>query len=125
MGGGAITHCGMLSGKWDSFLYNDINEMVTGLFIDAVYGKYHDERRVITREEFNDLKDTDAFVKYIWSFGNNGLAYLWAKDIEEEKQTACHALLDETVHERRLAFVHFIKMLRTSIDTAPHRIATI
>ena len=116
-GGGAITHCAMLSGKWESFLYNDLNEMITGLFIDAVYGKYHDEHRVITRLDFNELKDTDAYVKYIWSFGNNGLAYLWGKDIEEIKCQACHALIDETLNERRIAYMHFVKMLR-KLDSA-------
>ena len=101
----------MLSGKWQNFLYNDLNEMITGLFIDAVYGKYHDERRVISREDFNNLKDSDAYVKYIWSFGNNGLAYLWGKDIEEIKCTASHALLDPEIHDRRLAYIKFIRML--------------
>lgn len=46
--GGAITHCALLSGKWESQVYNDINPMITGLFMDAVNGKYHDENRVIT-----------------------------------------------------------------------------
>ena len=68
-GGGAITHCAMLSDKWHSFLYNDLNEMITGLFLDAISGKYHNEKRVITREQFEAEKDTDAYVKYIWSFG--------------------------------------------------------
>lgn len=110
-GGGAITHCAMLSGKWQSYLYNDINPMITGLFMDAVNGKYHDERRVITREDFNELKDTDAYVKYIWSFGNNGLAYLWGKDIEEIKCQACRSLMEKELRDRRLAYVGFVKML--------------
>ena len=79
--------------------------------MDAVQGKYHDERRVITREDFNELRDTDAFVKYIWSFGNNGQAYLWGKDIEEIKQTACHALLDDTIQERRRSYIKFVRTL--------------
>ena len=106
----------MLSGKWESFLYNDINEMITGLFIDAIYGKYANERRVITRDEFNDLKNTDAYVKYIWSFGNNGLAYLWGKDTEDIKCTAAHALMDETLTERRLAYMHFVQMLKKNLS---------
>ena len=113
----------MLSGKWDNYLYNDLNEMITGLFLDTVAGKYHDEHRVITREEFEDLKNTDAFVKYIWSFGNNGTGYIWGRDIEEEKQTACHALMDETIHERRLAYTKFVRMLRESKDPTPNRLA--
>lgn len=106
----------MLSGKWESFLYNDLNELITGLFIDAIYGKYHDEKRVITREDFEALKDTDAYVKYIWSFGNNGTGYLWGKNIEEIKCTACHAIMDETLNERRLSYMHFVKMLKKSLS---------
>jgi hypothetical protein len=106
----------MLSGKWESFLYNDINEMITTLFVDAIYGKYHDEKRVITREEFEDLKNTDPYVKYIWSFGNNGTGYLWGKDIEEIKCTACHSLMDETLNERRLAYMHFVQMLKKRLS---------
>ena len=115
-GGGAITHCAMLSGKWESFLYNDLNDMITGLFIDAVYGKFKDEHRVITREEFEDLKNTDAYVKYIWSFGNNGSGYLWGKDIEEIKCTACHSLVDDELRERRLAYMKFVKMLKKRLS---------
>ena len=102
----------MFSDKWESFLYNDLNEMITGLFIDAVYGKYHDEHRVITREEFNDLKDTDAYVKYIWSFGNNGLNYLWGKEIEDIKCQACRMLLEPEKNDRRMEYKGFIDMLK-------------
>ena len=115
-GGGAITHCAMLSDKWESFLYNDLNEMITGLFIDAVYGKYHDEHRVITREEFNDLKDTDAYVKYIWSFGNNGTGYLWGERLERFKIPACHMLMDEGLSNRRAAYRDFCKEVKGKID---------
>ena len=99
--------------------------MIVRLFLDAIHGKYADERRVITRKDFNELKDTDAYVKYIWSFGNNGSGYLWGESIEEIKCTACHALMDPTLPERRLAFVHFIKMLKASVDPARHRIASV
>ena len=90
--------------------------MITTLFMDAIKGKYHDEKRVITREDFENLKDTDPYVKYIWSFGNNGLAYLWGKDIEDIKCTACHSLMDETLNERRLAYMHYIKMLKDRLS---------
>ena len=110
-GGGAITHCAMLSGKWNSFLYNDLNPLITKLFLDAIHGKYHDERRVITREDFENLKDSDPYVKYIWSFGNNGQAYLWGKSIETIKTQACRMILSEDPQERRVEYMHFIKLL--------------
>ena len=64
-GGGAITHCAMLSDKWESFLYNDLNSMITGLFMDAIHGKYHDERRVITREDFERERDRRIYKIYM------------------------------------------------------------
>lgn len=121
-GGGAITHCAMLSDKWEYFLYNDINPMITGLFMDAIHGKYHDERRVITREDFERLKDTDAYVKYIWSFGNNGTGYLWRENIEELKCTACHALMDDNIQDRRLAYMKYVKLLKNSKGDIKKRI---
>ena len=121
-GGGAITHCAMLSDKWEYFLYNDINPMITGLFMDAIHGKYHDERRVITREDFERLKDTDAYVKYIWSFGNNGTGYLWRENIEELKCTACHAIMDDNIQDRRLAYMKYVKLLKSTKGDIKKRI---
>ena len=112
-GGGAITHCAMLSGKWEKYLYNDINPLITQFFADAVNGKYKNESRVITRKEFEALKDTDPYAKYIWSFGNDGETYLWGSDIEEIKCQACRMLMAETLKERRLEYRKFIKMLNS------------
>ena len=120
-GGGAITHCAILSGKWENYLYNDLNEMITGLFIDAVHGKYHDENRVITREDFEQLKDTDAYVKYIWSFGNNGQTYLWGKDIEAIKCQACRILTAETIKTRRTEYARFIHLLYEHKESLEHK----
>ena len=110
-GGGAITHCGILYNKWSKYLYNDISTLITQFFIDAVHGKYKDERRIITREDFYKLKDTDPYVKYVWSFGNNGIDYLWGKDIEDIKLIQCHLVLDNTVEERHLALHKFIRAI--------------
>ena len=113
----------MLANKWNNYLYNDINSNITTLFTDAINGKYHDENRVITRDDFKELKDTDPYVKYIWSFGNAGNAYLWGKGIEDLKIKACHALMDKSLNERRIAYIHFIKTLKESNDPTPNRLA--
>lgn len=52
-------------------------------------GKFADEDRWISREEFFALKDKEPYIKYIWSFGNNGRDYLYSKAIEPFKR-ACH-----------------------------------
>lgn len=56
-GGCAVTHAAMLSGKFNRFIANDISD-IPQLFTDAVNGKYHNEERWISREDFFMLKDT-------------------------------------------------------------------
>jgi site-specific DNA-adenine methylase len=88
-GGCAITHCAMLSGKWNNYVINDINPGVTQLFLDAIDGKYKDENRWISREDFFKLKDDDPFVACCWSFGNDWKTYMYGPKIEPYKK-ACH-----------------------------------
>ena len=94
-GGCAITHCAMLSGKWENIIFNDINGKITQLFMDAVNGKYHNERRWISREDFLRLKGTDEYVSLCWSFGNSEKAYLYGKDIEPYKKALWVAIFDD------------------------------
>ena len=92
-GGCAITHCAMLSGKWKKFLVNDIDPRMPQTFIDAVGGKFADETRWISREDFHRLKDNDQFVRLCFSFGNNGQRYMYNKDREIYKRAAHHAIM--------------------------------
>ena len=41
----------------------------------------------ISREDFFKYKDTDAFIRCLWSFGNNQKDYLFGEDIEEYKRS--------------------------------------
>lgn len=91
-GGCAITHCAMEQGdifgnKWKNFIANDI-QGTTKLFAGAIAGKYKNESRWISREDFKRLKDSDPYVRWIWSFGNSGSDYMFGKDIEELKKLA-------------------------------------
>ena len=87
-GGCAITHCGIVSGKYQRFLMMDISDNPL-LFLYAIQGRYKEEKRWISREDFYRLKDTDLYVRNAFSFGNNGRAYLYARDLEPYKR-ACH-----------------------------------
>lgn len=89
-GGCAVTHAAMLSGKWDRIVANDIGD-APELFVDAIDGKYADEKRWISREDFQDLKDTDPYVALCWSFGNNRTGYLYAQEIEPWKKALHYA----------------------------------
>ena len=89
-GGCAVTHAAMLSGKYKHFYANDI-DVAPQLFYDAINGKYKNETRWISREDFRRLKDTDAYVRYCWSFGNNGNHYLYSKEVEPWKKALHYA----------------------------------
>ena len=90
-GGCAITHGAMLTNKWKTIIINDINCGITKLFIDAINGKYNDEKRWISREDFFKLKDTDPYVAYCWSFGNKTTEYLYGAYIEPWKKALHYA----------------------------------
>ena len=87
-GGCAITHCAMTNNQFETYLANDVLD-IPQLFSDAINGKYRNETRWISRDDFSRMKDTDLYVKTCWSFGNNGKAYLYSKEIEPYKK-ACH-----------------------------------
>lgn len=112
-GGCAVTHAAMLSGKYETFTINDIHPQIVQLFVDAVNGKYRDEKRIISREEFYRLKDSDPYVAFCWSFGNNGRDYLWSSKNEKAKLLACKMILADSVKERWQAYWDFIKYLQS------------
>lgn len=91
-GGCAVSHAALLMGKYEHIHINDINWMCPTLFIDALNGKYNNENRWISREDFFRLKDTDPYVAVVWSFGNNLRDYLYSKEIEPLKKAIHYAM---------------------------------
>ena len=89
-GGCAVTHAALLSGKWNHIVANDIGDGPQ-LFMDAVHGKYANEKRWISREDFHRLKDSDPYISLCWSFGNNRTDYLYSKEIEPWKKALHYA----------------------------------
>lgn len=85
-GGFAMSHAALLSGKYEQVFYNELNPLLPKLIKDTLAGKYANERRWISREDFFRLKDVDGYVRYIWSFGNKGDTYLFGKDKEPIKK---------------------------------------
>ena len=91
-GGCAMTHYGLLHGGFENYYMNDINPACPELFMDAVHGKFKDEKRWISREDFFRLKDSEPYVAFCWSFGNNLRDYLYGKDWEEIKRAWHYAI---------------------------------
>lgn len=110
-GGCALTHAAMLSGKFQEVHANDITDSVT-LFKDALSGKYENESRWISRDDFFRLKDSDPFVRIVWSFGNNGQNYLYSKKVEPYKKAVHEMLYAPTPNERRLKFRAVIREMQ-------------
>ena len=90
-GGCAVTHAALVSGKWENYFINDIDPLMPELFYNSIHGKYHNEKRWISREDFNRFKDTDGYIKSCWSFGNNGTDYLYSVEVEPWKKALHYA----------------------------------
>lgn len=111
-GGCAVTHAAMLSGKYKRYIINDAVAMMPNAFRDAIDGKFKDEKRLISREDFKRLKDTDVYARLCWSFGNNGRSYLWGYENAQVKMLACNMIMADDWRERRQAYVKFINLLQ-------------
>jgi len=107
-GGFSITHC-MLerrSKDFKHFHFNELRENICDLIKDAISGKYNYDRfkpEWVDRETFFKNKEKDPYIKMCWSFGNNGEAYLFGKDIEQYKKSMHNAIVfnrfDKTAKE--------------------------
>ena len=92
-GGCAVSHAALLSGRFARVVVNDIEGDVSRLFVAAVNGQYKGESRWISREDFFRLKESDPFVRYCWSFGNNGMKYIYSEAVEPYKRALHYAVV--------------------------------
>ena len=107
-GGCAVTHAAILSGKFGRFIANDITEYPQ-VFRDAIDGKYRNECRWISRDDFFRLKDIDPYVRLCWSFGNDMKTYMYAPKVERFKKHM-HAIFSAgTPTSARLAWKGFVR----------------
>ena len=107
-GGCAVTHAAILSGKFGRFIANDITEYPR-VFRDAIAGKYRNECRWISREDFFRLKDDDPYVRLCWSFGNGMKSYLYAPEVERFKKHLHAVFFAGTPTSARLAWKGFVR----------------
>ncbi len=91
-GGCAVTHAAMLSGKYQRFVINDRRGWLPDAFREAINGGYAHEDRWISREDFERLKSTDAYVAMCFSFGNDCQSYMYARGLEPYKRALHYAI---------------------------------
>lgn len=88
-GGCAMTHAAMVSGKYGTFLANDLQGDGVRLFRDAIDGKCNGRwREWIGRADFMARKGIDPLAALCWSFSCNGREYLYGADREAAKRAA-------------------------------------
>ena len=110
-GGCAITHCAVESKKWAHVFANDLQD-APQLFLDAVNGTYKGECRWISREQFHSEKTTDPYIRWIWSFGNNGRNYMFGRNIEPVKKAAHEYLFDNGYDRTKETRIKLIKQFK-------------
>ena len=91
-GGCAVTHAALTMDKFQHIHINDVDWRPVQLFTDSLAGKYENENRWISREDFFRLKDVDPYVAIVWSFGNNMRTYMYGREIEEIKRSLHYAI---------------------------------
>ena len=92
-GGGAISVCASQSGKYEKIIYNELNTIIAETFQKAINGGYENERRWVSREEFEKLKKTDGYVAICFSFSNNCNTYMYGPKIEPYKRAYHYAIV--------------------------------
>ena len=92
-GGGAIAHRAALSGKYKHIYCNDLTGAVE--YVErALRGEYDNRLEWVDREYFNKNKNNDIFLRFMWSFGNNGQNYMYGKHIEPFKKRLHFAYIE-------------------------------
>ena len=144
-GGGAISVCANQSGKYEKIIYNELNSLISETFQKAINGDYENERRWVSREEFEKLKKTDGYVAICFSFSNNCNTYMYGPKIEPYKRAYHYAIVfddfgpfnelfdDETTEkikksvegitdlkERRIKFSHALGDYILSLEKCEH-----
>jgi len=115
-GGGSITHYQLLQNQYKNYYANDFNPLVVKAFDMAIHGKFRNETRWISHEDFLRLKNNDPYVAFCFSFGNDLKSYAYGEQIEPYKK-ALHYLVvfqDESLMKEifpniDFSFVHKIK----------------
>ncbi len=97
-GGFSVTHAMLVRRKnhYKSFHFNELRPGVCDLIKKAISGEFNYsvfKPPFISREEFLSKFETDAYIKCLWSFGNNGKNYLFSKAVEPYKRSMHNAII--------------------------------
>ena len=91
-GGFSVTHYMMLvkSKRYQNFHFNELIPSTVELIKKAINGDFNYDKfkpEWISKGEFIKNKDSCAYTRILWSFGNNQEYYIFGKDIEAYKKS--------------------------------------
>ena len=112
-GGGAMSHCAVLSGKYKKVIYNELELLVYKGFVMAINGEFENEKRWISREKFFKLKDTDPYVAMCFSFGNDLRSYAYSSENERLKEHLHKIFFADTPEQSYTNWKNFLNDYRT------------
>lgn len=90
-GGGAITHCAIVNNKFKNYIANDIRT-TPQFFVECLKGKYSNDLRWVSLEDFKNSSRDDWFVRLLWSFSNICNTYIYGKANEICKKAFHYAI---------------------------------
>lgn len=77
-GGCAMSHCALIANKYEKIILNDTNADILKLFKNAIAGKHKGRDEFVSKKEYYERKNSDEFIRYLWSFSGSGLHYIYA-----------------------------------------------
>jgi len=112
-GGMSMTHYLAVKrpNAFKNLYYNDLNPGLAELLQKAVAGEYSEGYKMpwVSRDEFHAKKRQDAFIRILWSFGNNQKDYLFGTDIEAYKKSAHMAVVFDEFDKTVISVLGFDK----------------
>jgi len=113
-GGFSVSHYMLWhhSNKYKRFFYNEIKSDVVELVKDAIAGKYNYnffKPEWISREKFHAEKATNAYIRCLWSFGNDQKNYLFGEENERNKKSLHNAVVFNEFDALAVSFLNFKK----------------
>lgn len=93
-GGGALSHCASLSGKYEKIIYNEIDTNIFNIFKNACLGKYK-TFKWLSKEEFDEkLKNNDIDLEMLlFCFGYNIKKGYWCCGLRELLSKDCYSYI--------------------------------
>lgn len=109
-GGGAVTHCALVKGKYERIIANDMTDSMI-VFCAAINGEFDGYAACPSREEWLEYRDTDTALALLHSFGNDKTTYLWGEELEAIKRPASLMVSSPSLWERYRWYHRFIDAL--------------